>query len=226
MVTTETRVEELWADTYLLSTYYPDRGLAFNQYLIDAEEPVLVHTGGADMLDDVVAGVEQVLPVEDLAYALATHFEADECGALAALRERNPGLRAVGSPTTARQLSGFAIADDTLEVAGGDTLDLGDRELEIVDYPAEMHLWTGILAYDPAADALFSADVFRRRGAVEDLVVREDLDVGDIPRDRCPADDMRQELAARLVDLDPARVAPGHGPVLVRREVPTTSNDD
>lgn len=212
-----TRVTEIWQDTYLVSTYYEDRGLAFNQYVVDADEPLLVHTGGADMIDDVVAGVEQVVPVEDLSYALASHFEADECGALSALLERNPDLRPVGSETTARQLAGFGIHEDTLVRRGGESLDLGDRSLELVDYPAEMHLWSGLLAYDPESEGLFSADVFRRRGTVEELIVHESLDPSDIPVDRCPAAGPRATLVERLAELDPRRVAPGHGPVIVRR---------
>lgn len=210
------RVTEIWRDTYLVSTYYEDRGLAFNQYVVDAAEPLLVHTGAADMIDDVVAGVEQVVPIEDVSYALASHFEADECGALAALLERNPDLQAVGSETTARQLSGFGIHDDTLIRADGEILDLGDRSLELIEYPAEMHLWSGLLAYDPESEGLFSADVFRRRGAVEELIVHESLDLSDIPVDRCPAAGPRATLADRLTELDPRRVAPGHGPVIVR----------
>lgn len=218
MADSNTRVAEVWPDTYLLSTYYEDRGLAFNQYVVDAAEPLLIHTGGADMIDDVVAGIERVLPVEDLSYALATHFEADECGALPALLARNPDLRPVGSKTTARQLAGFGIHDDTLVRAGGDELDLGDRTLRLLDYPAEMHLWLGLLAYDPKHEGLFSADVFRRRGAVDDLLIEEPLAIGEIPEDRCPADGMRAELASTLTDLDPRFVAPGHGPVIDRRE--------
>lgn len=216
MAQSQTRLTEIWPDTYLISTYYEDRGLAFNQYVVDAAEPLLVHTGAADMIADVVAGVEQVLPVEELSYAMAAHFEADECGALTALCERNPALRPVGSEITARQLDGFGIHEDTLVRAGGETLDLGDQTLEFVDYPAEMHLWNGLLAYDPEHEGLFSADVFRRRGTVEELVVREPLNVSEIPVDRCPAADPRATLAKRLSDLDPDYVAPGHGPVIDR----------
>lgn len=213
----ETTVTELWPDTYCCSTYYPERGLSFNQYVVDAERPLLVHTGAADMVEDVIRGVEAVLPVEELAYALATHFEADECGALSALFEHNPDLQPVGSETTARQLRGFGISDETVVKSGGETLDLGDRALELLAYPAEMHLWTGLLAYDPEHEGLFSADVYRRRGTVESAVVAESLSMADVPEDRCPAEDMRTDLIERLVDLDPKYVAPGHGPVIERR---------
>lgn len=214
---TNTRIAEIWPDTYLLSTDDENRGLAFNQYVVDAEEPLLIHTGGADMVEDVVDGIERILPIEELSYALATHFEADECGALSALLARTPDLRPVGSETTARQLAGFDIHDDTLVRSGGDDLDLGDRTLRLLDYPAEMHLWLGLLAYDPANEGLFSSDVFRRRGTVDELLIEEPLALDEIPADRCPADGMRADLAATLADLGPRFVAPGHGPVIERR---------
>lgn len=211
------RVTKIWPDTHLICTEYEDRGLSFNQYLIEDDDPLLVHTGSATMVNDVIEGIQEVLPVEQLSYVLATHFEADECGGLATLLEHNPSIRPVGSETTARQLSGFGIHDDTLVRTGGDSLELGHRTLELIDYPAEMHLWNGLLAYDPRAEGLFSSDLFRRRGAVEELMVEEALDVVDIPEDRCPADDLRFELAGRLETLDPRWVAPGHGPVIARK---------
>lgn len=216
MTAAETRVAEIWPDTYVCNTFDPDSGLSFNQYVIDAERPALVHTGGVDLLDHVIEGIERVVPVEDLAFAVATHFEADECGALAALLDRAPDLRPVGSAVTARQLRGFGIHEDALVRGGGDALDLGDRSLEFLSYPAEMHLWEGLLAFDPAAEGLFSSDVFRRRGAVDELVIEESLAMDDVPADRCPSDGLRASLVRSLVDLDPRYVAPGHGPVIDR----------
>lgn len=41
----ETRVTEIAPDTYRLTTVVPDSPVAFNQYLVAADEPTLVHTG-------------------------------------------------------------------------------------------------------------------------------------------------------------------------------------
>ena len=44
----ETRVDEIAERIYRLSTFVPDigpRGFTFNQFLIDADEPTIFHTG-------------------------------------------------------------------------------------------------------------------------------------------------------------------------------------
>lgn len=210
----DTRVQQIWEETYLINTYYRETGLSFNQYVVTADDPMLVHTGSVQTFDDVISGIEQVCAVEDLAYAFITHFESDECGALSTFLDRNPTLTPVCSEITARQLSGFGIHDHPVVVEGGETLDLGDRTLEFLDYPAEMHLWNGSIAYDPHSGGLFSSDLFRRRGEVDDLVVHEPIDVADIPADRVPEPESRADLAADLDQLDVRRVAPGHGPVI------------
>lgn len=208
------RVEEVWDGTYQINTYSEDIDLTFNQYLVHDESPALVHAGSAPRFDAVVEGVNRVCSVDDLDYVLVTHFESDECGALSRFLERNPAIDPVCSEITARQLRGFGLHPDPVVKAGGETLDLGSRTIEFLDYPAEMHLWNGVLAYDRTHRGLFSADLFRRRGPVDEQVIVEDLSLTEIPRDRIPDPKKREAMADRLADLSPRWVAPGHGPVI------------
>lgn len=208
------RVEEVWEGTYQINTYSEDIDLTFNQYLVDADSPALVHAGSAQRFDAVVEGVSRVCSVDELDYVLITHFESDECGALSRFLDRNPDIDPVCSEITARQLRGFDLHRDPVIRDGGETLDLGSRTLEFLDYPAEMHLWNGVLAYDRTHRGLFSADLFRRRGPVDEQVIVEDLSLTEIPRDRIPDAKKREAMADRLADLSPRRIAPGHGPVI------------
>ena len=41
----ETSVTEIAPDIFRFSTFIPDAGLAFNQFLVNDEEPLLFHTG-------------------------------------------------------------------------------------------------------------------------------------------------------------------------------------
>ena len=59
----------------------PD-GFTFNQFLIDAEEPLLFHTGPRGMFPLVAEAVAEVLPVESLRWMTFGHVEADECGSM------------------------------------------------------------------------------------------------------------------------------------------------
>ena len=81
----ETRVDEIADRIYRLSTFVPDigpTGITFNQFLIDADEPAIFHTGPRGMFPLVSEAVASVLPLERLRWIMFGHLEADECGAM------------------------------------------------------------------------------------------------------------------------------------------------
>src|SRR5687767_3098812 len=81
----ETTVHEIAQDVYRLSTCIPDAapgGFTFNQYLIDADEPLLFHTGARQLFGLVGPAIERVLPLERLRWISFGHYESDECGAM------------------------------------------------------------------------------------------------------------------------------------------------
>ena len=49
----QTRIDEIAESIYRISTYVPDvappAGFTFNQFLVDADEPLLFHTGHREM---------------------------------------------------------------------------------------------------------------------------------------------------------------------------------
>src|SRR5439155_422025 len=70
---------------YRLSTFVPDigpTGFTFNQFLVDADEPLLFHTGPRGMFPLVSQAISTVRPVEQLRWITFGHVEADECGAM------------------------------------------------------------------------------------------------------------------------------------------------
>src|SRR5258708_20931392 len=74
------RLDHLTGGIYGISTYAPESRISLNQFLIDDDEPALVHTGTFPMYADVRAAVAQVLDPSRLRYGIVAHFEADECG--------------------------------------------------------------------------------------------------------------------------------------------------
>src|SRR3984893_5908927 len=81
-----TRVDEIADGIYRLSTWVeevaPPAGFTFNQFLVDAEQPLLFHTGPRGMFPLVSDAVAKVLPVERLRWITFGHVEADECGSM------------------------------------------------------------------------------------------------------------------------------------------------
>ena len=78
----ETRVTEVADDVHQLTTVVPDAPIAFNQYLIAADEPLLFHTGMRGLFPLVSGAVAILLPPESLRWVSFGHLEADESGSM------------------------------------------------------------------------------------------------------------------------------------------------
>ena len=81
----ETRVDEIADRIYRLSTFVPDigpTGFTFNQFLIDADEPALFHTGPRAMFPVVSEAITSLMPLDRLRWIMFGHLESDECGAM------------------------------------------------------------------------------------------------------------------------------------------------
>src|SRR5262249_59777661 len=74
------RIDHLTGGIYRICTYAAEKRISFNQFLIDDDEPALIHTGTFPMYDDVRFAVAKVLDPSRLRHVIVPHFEADECG--------------------------------------------------------------------------------------------------------------------------------------------------
>jgi flavorubredoxin len=73
----ETTVHEIADGVYRLSTAVedvPPVGFTFNQFLVDAEQPLLFHTGPRQLFPLVNAAMARVVPVERLRWIAFGHF--------------------------------------------------------------------------------------------------------------------------------------------------------
>ncbi len=79
----ETRVDEIAEKIYRLSTFVPGTagtgGLTFNQFLIDANEPLLFHCGQRFLFPSVSAAAGRVIAIDRLRWVTFSHVESDEC---------------------------------------------------------------------------------------------------------------------------------------------------
>ncbi|HEY7868917.1 MAG TPA: MBL fold metallo-hydrolase, partial [Methylomirabilota bacterium] len=81
----ETRVDEIAERIYRLSTFLPavgPRGFTFNQFLVDAEEPLLFHCGQRALFPAVSQAAARIMDLRRLRWIAFSHIEADECGSL------------------------------------------------------------------------------------------------------------------------------------------------
>src|SRR5499433_3035543 len=163
----ETKVDEIAEGIYRLSTFLPSvgpRGFTFNQFLVDAEEPLLFHCGQRALFPAVSQGVARVIDPRRLRWIAFSHIEADECGSL------GEWLAAAPQATVAHGAIGCAIwLNDQAPrppraLADGEVLDLGGRRVRRLDTPHVPHCWDAGLMYEEATGTLFTSDLFTHVG--------------------------------------------------------------
>ncbi len=190
-------------------------GITFNQFVVEDEKSLLVHTGTVNLFPQMIEKMRQVVDISTLAYVFISHFEADECGALSLLLALNHNIIPVASGSTSRHLAGFGIHSKPMAVKEGDELVLGRRRLQFINYPSEPHLQDGLVAYEVTDKVLFSSDLFIRRGADATVVVKVDRSVlNEIPSQAIPVEDRRLKCQEAIAKLDIALIATGHGPAI------------
>src|SRR5262249_26924993 len=102
----ETRVDEIAERIYRLSTFLPrlgPSGFTFNQFLVDADGPLLFHCGQRALFPAVSAAAARVMDLRRLRWIAFSHIEADECGSL------NEWLSAAPDATVTHGAIGCAI---------------------------------------------------------------------------------------------------------------------
>jgi flavorubredoxin len=172
--TTMTRVHPIAPDLYRLTTVVPGQPVSFSQFLLDDERPALIHTGTHPMYEGVRAAVAEVLDPARLAYVVAPHFEADECGGMGRFVAEAPGSVLVCSEVGAMiNLAGWDYRGQVRGVRDGDTIDLGKRRLRFLETP-HVHHWDSMMVFEETDRALYPADLLIQPGE-QPPIVTEDL---------------------------------------------------
>jgi flavorubredoxin len=211
----DTQVTEIAPDVYRLSTYVSDANLVFNQFLVDAEQPLVFHTGLRALFPLVSAAVGRILPVERLRWITFGHLEADECGAM------NSWLAAAPGAEVAHGMMGCAVSVNDLAdrpprpLQDDEVLDLGGRRVRRIETPHVPHGWDAGLMYEETTGTLLCGDLFTALGDSPALTDHEitgpALQAEDLFGATCltPA---TGPTIRRLAELRPTTLALMHGP--------------
>lgn len=212
----ETRVTEIADGIHQLTTVVPDAPVAFNQYLVTGEEPLLFHTGMRFLFPLVSQTVSRVIPVESLRWVSFGHVEADESGSM------NDWLALAPQAAVAQSQIGCMVSLGDLAdrpprpLADGEHLDIGGHLLRWFDTPHVPHAWEAGVLYDATTRTLFCGDLFTRFGeygptSTDDIVgpavEAEDTAPGSLSLHPASAATIR-----RLAALDVDTLAPMHAP--------------
>jgi flavorubredoxin len=160
----ETQIAEIAPSVYRFATFNPQAGITFCQFLIDAEEPLLFHTGQKWLFPGLREALARVIDPAKLRWITFGHYEADECGAM------NDWLREAPEATIAHGTIGVrtSIADQADRpphaLKDGDVLDLGGKRVRYLYTPHVPHGWDAGLIYEETTKTLFCSDLFTRLG--------------------------------------------------------------
>ena len=218
----QTNIHEIADSVYRLSTCVPDvapGGFTFNQYLIDADEPFLFHTGPRQMFDLVAPAAAQVIDIERLRWISFGHVESDECGAMNRWLEAAPHSE-VTFNSLGCNVSLNDLADRPPVVASdAEPLDIGGHEVLTIPTPHVPHGWEAQVVFDETTGTLFCGDLFTQVGDGPALVHDTDLLAPALS-----AEDIFQGTSLtpgtaptlrRLAALKPRTLALMHGPAFV-----------
>jgi flavorubredoxin len=214
----KTEVAEVADKIYRLSTFVPavgPKGFTFNQFLIDAEQPLLFHYGQRSLFPLIVEAVRSVIPLDKLRWTMCSHVEADESGALnqwlAAAPNAQPAHGQVGCNIWLRDMADReprALKDD-------EVLDLGGKKVRWFDTPHVPHNWDAGLIHEETTRTLFSSDLFTQFGACP-ATTESDIVEPAITTEQAvpfmPATPQAAPTIRRLAALRPGTIALMHGP--------------
>jgi flavorubredoxin len=212
-----TSLDEIAPSVFRISTgvAFPDgAGFSFNQYLIAADEPLLWHTGPRMLHAATRGAIARVLDPSKLRWIGYSHYEADECGALADFLAEAPHAEAVCGRIGAL-VNASDVTPKVRALADGETLDIGGARLTWYDTPHVPHGWDCGLIFDETRKLLFCGDLFTQGGADNAALTESDI-LGPSEAFRQPLDyfahapTTRVQLE-RLAALGPETLACMHG---------------
>jgi flavorubredoxin len=165
----KSNVTEVAAGVYRISTFHPDIGIQFNQFLVNDDEPFLMHTALKKMFPVTLEGVSSVLDPAKVRWIGFSHFESDECGALNEWLHVAPQAQAVCSFVGANVMVND-FADRPARVLGDDeVLAIGRHRLQFLSTPHVPHCWDAGLFFETVDRTLLCSDLFFHPGDVEAL---------------------------------------------------------
>ncbi|HUH85843.1 MAG TPA: MBL fold metallo-hydrolase [Stellaceae bacterium] len=214
----DTDVTEIAERIYRLSTFLPTAGptgLAFNQFLIDAEEPLLFHCGQRSLFPSVSQAARRVLDLKRLRWITFSHIEGDECGALDEWLAAAPQAQAShGRLGCALWLNDMSARPPVMR-RDGDVLDLGGRRVRWLETPHMPHGWEAGHWFEEVTGCLFCSDLFALGGRTP-ATTTDDIIGPAIDLDRRVGFMTKTPQTAatigRLSALAPRTLAPMHGP--------------
>jgi flavorubredoxin len=163
-----TTIDEIADRVYRISTYSPDGppgGITFNQFLVDDEEPMLIHTGMRIHFGQTLAALSTVLPPEQLRWITSNHASRpDELGALDDWFAAAPRAEVVHGEIACWVNLTDVTTRSVRSMVDGDHVELGRHRLRWLATPHVPGPWEAGFWFDENESMLFTGDLFAQSG--------------------------------------------------------------
>ena len=164
----ETKVDEIAERIYRFSTFAPEiaapAGFTFNQFLIDADEPLLFIAAHVRCFRWYRRRSARSCRLSGCAGFPSATSKPMRCGAINLWLAAAPRAQVVHGQT-ACMVSLNDLADrPPRALADGETMDIGGRRARYIDTPHVPHAWESGVIYEETTRTLFAA-IFSRRSA-------------------------------------------------------------
>lgn len=151
------------------SQFIVPNGVSYNSYLIMDEKVALMDSVDGRKTDEWLSNIETELDGRLPDYLIVSHMEPDHSGSIADVMAKYPQMKLVSNAKVFAMLPQFMELDlegKKVEVAEGDTLDLGTHTLTFMMAP--MVHWPEVMVeYETTEKVLFSADAFGKFGTLD-----------------------------------------------------------
>ena len=159
-----TRIDEIAAGIFRISTYISDFNLQFNQFLIKDDEPLLFETGMKQIFPLVREAVSNVIDPASLRYICFSHFEPDECGSVNEWLTIAPRAEPICSAVGAMVF----VNDGALRPARGlrhdEVVQTGRHSFRFKSTPHLPHGWDAGFLFDETTRTLLCSDLLGHAG--------------------------------------------------------------
>lgn len=206
-------ISEINDGIYRISGLIPRYQITFNQFLIDDENPTLIHTGPIGMYEKIADKVKEVIPLEKLTNVAFLHFESDEWGGMDFLKAPKASLLC-SELTSKLNLTGwYNVPVDHISFWENETIKTGKRTFRFIMTP-HVHHWDSMMMFEETTKSLFTSDLFIQPGqhkpVTSDDLSKDMIQLYNIVGIFASEEPVRK-TTQKLVKLDPKLICPMHG---------------
>jgi flavorubredoxin len=209
----DVQITEINDGIYRIAGFVDTFGITFNQFLINDERPMLIHTGPIGMYKKIEEKVKEVIPLQKLAYVAFLHFESDEWGGMAFLDSADAKLVCSDLSSKLNLTGWHAVPVDHISFWDNEILKTGKRRFKFIMTP-HVHHWDSMMVFEETTKSLFPSDLFIQPGDNKQ-VTSDDLskDMVNLYRGAgiFASEEPVRQTTKRLVNLSPNMVFPMHG---------------